>query len=155
MKKSKIFVVIVTFILPLMYVVFRGLYYLGAFYAAQAQTAQGKEQAFFNDKAYKYFKLLESANGLALILAIIFLLLIGSFLLFRLISFKNYVFALLVFMAAPFVYLKCLDLAVVGMAKTSSYARPILVLRHPCFWVFIAVPLVLSAILKICRIKKA
>ncbi|WP_418668093.1 hypothetical protein [Allofournierella sp.] len=148
-KKHKIPFTIATaaaFIVPLIYVVFRGIYYVGNFYAPQAQTAQGNEQALLNDKAYKYFKFVEKANGAVLIAALVFLLFLGIFLLFRLISFKNYAFLLLVFILVPFLYLKCLDFAVVGMAKSSSLARVVLVLRHSWFQTLLAATLFIYAV---------
>lgn len=157
MKKNKIFITIaalVTLILPLIHIVIRGIYYLGDFYATQAQTAQGKEQSLLNDKAYECFKFVENANGIIWVTVIFFLLFLGVLLIFDRISFKSYACLILVFIASSFLYLKCLDIAVVGMAKTNSWARVIMLLRNARFWILIALTIILYAILKLYKAKK-
>jgi hypothetical protein len=128
---------------------------LGDFYATQAQTAQGKEQSLLNDKAYECFKFVENGNGIIWVAVIFFLLFLGVLLIFDRISFKSYACLILVFIASSFLYLKCLDIAVVGMAKTNSCARVIMLLRNARFWILIASTLILYAILKLYKAKKA
>lgn len=124
-------------VLPLLHLLFRGFYYIGANLTerANALPEHDPERYEMADRAVGYFQIVQwNATKWVLLTTLTFIIVLGLLLLLNRIRLYTYLFCLIIYFIAPYPYLTVFNFLVAGEYSALSYARAKMMLYNPTVW---------------------